>query len=309
MPTSEYIATIRSRIGTDLLLLPGATAVIRDRDRFMLARHRHSGLWSLMGGAVEPGEEPAEALHREVGEETGALVRIRGIVGVYGGEPLMVTYPNGDRVGYVTTAFDCELLSDAVADQDELLEVGWFSREEIATLARRDWIDRVITDASERPRFSVVRPATAGDAEAIARVHAQSWRETYGRFVDDPDTNPWFGVERRIDMWSTTLRDADAPVMVAIADGEIIGFAAAKSTPEPEAVRPEELTMLYVVAAAHGTGAGQALLDAVLTDRPASLWVAADNPRAEAFYRRNRFRPDGAESAFGPIPRTVRMVR
>jgi len=309
MPASDYTAAIRSRIGTDLLLLPGVTAVIRDGERFLLARHRHSGLWSLIGGAVEPGEEPAEALHREVGEETGGRVRIRGVVGVYGGEPMMVTYPNGDRVGYVTTAYDCELLSDAVADQDELLEVRWFSREEIASLARRDWIDRVIADVPARRRFPHIRPATSTDAEAIARVHARSWRETYGKFVDDPETNPWFGVERRIDMWSATLREAAAPVMVAVIDGELVGFASAQRVPEPDAVRVEELTTLYVVSSAQGTGAGQSLLDAVLEDRPASLWVAADNPRAEAFYRRNGFRPDGAESAFGPIPRTVRMVR
>ncbi|WP_153004372.1 NUDIX hydrolase, partial [Microbacterium testaceum] len=248
MPTSDYIAAIRSRIGSDLLLLPGVTAVIRDRDRFLLARHRHSGLWSLIGGAVEPGEEPDQALHREVGEETGALVRIRGIVGVYGGESMMVTYPNGDKVGYVTTAYDCELRSDAVADQDELIEVGWFSRDEIKTLARRDWIDRVIADVPARRRLSVIRSAVPTDAEQIARVHARSWRETYGKFVDDPDTNPWFGVERRIEMWRTTLRAADSPVMVALRDGEIIGFASAQRTAEPPAVRPEELTALYVVA-------------------------------------------------------------
>ncbi|GLJ59920.1 NUDIX hydrolase [Microbacterium barkeri] len=147
MPMSDYVASIRSRIGTDLLLLPGVTAVIRDDDRFLLARHRHSGLWSLIGGGVEPGEEPAAALLREVLEETGARVRVRGIVGVYGGEPMMVTYPNGDQVGYVTTAFDCELLSAATPDLEELLELGWFPRDAIPSLPRRDWIDRVIADA------------------------------------------------------------------------------------------------------------------------------------------------------------------
>ncbi|MCI1018372.1 NUDIX domain-containing protein [Microbacterium sp. C5A9] len=147
MPLSDYVASMRSRIGTDLLLLPGVTAVIRDDERFLLARHRHSGLWSLIGGAVEPGEEPAEALHREVSEETGARVRIRGIIGVYGGQAMMATYPNGDQVGYVTTAYDCELLTDAAPDLDELLELGWFSRDAITALPRRDWIDRVIDDA------------------------------------------------------------------------------------------------------------------------------------------------------------------
>ena len=146
---SDYVASLRSRIGTDFLLLPGVTAVIRDGQNFLLARHRHSGLWSLIGGGVEPGEEPAESLAREVLEETGARVRIRGIVGVYAGEPMMVTYPNGDKVGYVTTAYDCEFTSDAAADGDELLEIAWFPRDAIPALPRRDWIDRVIGDVRD----------------------------------------------------------------------------------------------------------------------------------------------------------------
>lgn len=148
MPMSEYVQVIRSRIGNDFLLLPGVTAVIRDGERFLLARHAHSGLWSLIGGGIEPGEEPADALVREVFEETGADVRVTGIIGAYGGDPMMVEYPNGDRVGYVTIAYECELLTPAVADLEELLEVGWFERHSIAELPRRDWIDRVIADAA-----------------------------------------------------------------------------------------------------------------------------------------------------------------
>lgn len=154
-----------------------------------------------------------------------------------------------------------------------------------------------------------IRAARPEDAEGIAVVHATSWRETYGRFVDDPDTSPWFDVERRVGMWRQNLAE-DTFVTVVAADGdEIVGFAAVQRTPEPEAVRDEELTMLYVLADRHGSGAGQGLLEAVLGDRPASLWVADDNPRARAFYTRNGFVADGASSAFGPIPRTVRLVR
>lgn len=151
MAQSEYVTSIRSRIGNDFLLLPGVTAVIRQDDRFLLARHAHSGSWSLIGGAVEPGEEPADALHREVLEETGGSVHIRGILGAYGGHAMMVTYPNGDRVGYITTAYDCELLGDAVADGEELRELGWFDRDAIRGLDRRTWIDRVIADVG-RPQ-------------------------------------------------------------------------------------------------------------------------------------------------------------
>ena len=144
---SEYVESIRSRIGNDFLMLPGVTAVIRDGEQFLLARHAHSGLWSLIGGGVEPGEEPGDAVVREVLEETGGHIRLTGIIGAYGGEPMMVQYPNGDRVGYVTTAYQCELLSEAAPDREEILELGWFPRDQIKSLPRRAWIDRVIDDA------------------------------------------------------------------------------------------------------------------------------------------------------------------
>ncbi|MFF2053365.1 NUDIX domain-containing protein [Leifsonia sp. NPDC058194] len=146
MPMSEYVQSIRSRIGNDFLLLPGVTAVIRDGDRLLLARHAISERWSLIGGGIEPGEEPADALVREVREETGAEIRITGLIGAYGGEQMEGEYPNGDRVGYVTIAYECELLSPAAPDMEELVELGWFERERIATLDRREWIDRVIAD-------------------------------------------------------------------------------------------------------------------------------------------------------------------
>lgn len=154
-----------------------------------------------------------------------------------------------------------------------------------------------------------IRPARAEDAEGIAFVHATSWRETYGRFVEDPDASRWFAVEPRIGMWRSNLAEDVFSTMVAVAGERIVGFAAVQETTNADAVRPEELTMLYVLADVHGSGAGQGLLDAVLAARPASLWVAADNPRAHAFYRRNGFRPDGARSSFGPMKDTVRLVR
>ncbi|MFJ6533513.1 NUDIX domain-containing protein [Microbacterium sp. NPDC091662] len=60
MPLSDYVRSIRVRIGHDLLLLPGVTAVIREGDRFLLARTAGSEEWGLIGGGVEPGEDPDE---------------------------------------------------------------------------------------------------------------------------------------------------------------------------------------------------------------------------------------------------------
>lgn len=147
MPASDYVASMRSRIGHDLLLLPAVTAVIRDGERFLLARSAQNGPWSFIGGAVEPFEDPVEAVVREVREETGAGVRIGRTVGAYGGAELTVEYPNGDRVGYVTTAYACELLDEPEPDREEIVELGWFTREEIRGLDHERWIDRVLNDA------------------------------------------------------------------------------------------------------------------------------------------------------------------
>ena len=67
--------------------------------------------------------------------------------------------------------------------------------------------------------------------------------------------------------------------------------------------------MLYVLAADHGTGAGRALLEAVI-DRAesAALWVADPNPRAQAFYRKHGFVADGTAQVDGGV-REIRMVR
>ena len=104
-------------------------------------------------------------------------------------------------------------------------------------------VDRYGQDMGERDSaIAVIRPASINDAASIARVHATSWRETYGRFVDDPDTNPWFDVDRRVSMWSSNLEDQTFSTVVAAAEAGMIGFAAVQTTADgPESVRPEEL--------------------------------------------------------------------
>ncbi|MCZ2819303.1 GNAT family N-acetyltransferase [Modestobacter sp. VKM Ac-2977] len=140
----------------------------------------------------------------------------------------------------------------------------------------------------------VVRPAIPADAAGIGSCHLTCWRETYGELLStaffaarDPD--------RFAANWARLLADPDqSPVVVAVVDGEVAGFAQAAPSRDEPPVRAEELTTLYLRVAQHGSGLGQALLGAVLGSRPASLWVAEENPRARRFYARNGFRPDGA---------------
>jgi len=108
-----------------------------------------------------------------------------------------------------------------------------------------------------------------------------------------------------------TVRPArveDAGAM-AERDGAVIGVAMAGPPDPPEPGWSVHLYVLYVLAADHGSGAGAALLDAVLgPHESAALWVADPNPRAHAFYRKQGFVPDGAMQVDDGV-REIRMVR
>lgn len=144
-----------------------------------------------------------------------------------------------------------------------------------------------------------LRLATPSDAGRCAEVGYTAWLETYSRLLP---ASFWTTttLESRTRQWTQWL-DAGVPVTVAEHGGAIVGYAIAGPSIAAggyDAVRERQLYALYVLGAHHGTGIGQALLDAVLPPgTPAQLWVAEDNPRARAFYARNGFAPDGAAFA------------
>src|SRR5437868_4217600 len=101
MPISAYLAALRRHVGHDLIVMPAACALVRGAaGRVLIQRRADSGVWELPGGAIDPGEAPAQALVREIFEETGLVVRPRRLLGVLGGEALRLRYPNGDVTEY-----------------------------------------------------------------------------------------------------------------------------------------------------------------------------------------------------------------
>ncbi|MGD9985170.1 N-acetyltransferase family protein [Pseudonocardia sp.] len=161
-----------------------------------------------------------------------------------------------------------------------------------------------------------VRPARVDDVDGIARVTVRSWRETYSGILADHH----FGddaLERRRRQWTQFFATDPLParLVVATADGQVVGFACAGDATAAEqgfpAARPLHLYAIYLLAAHHGGGLGQTLLDEVLDGDPAQLWVLRDNDRAIAFYARNGFAPDGVEftDPDDPAMVEVRMVR
>jgi GNAT superfamily N-acetyltransferase len=154
---------------------------------------------------------------------------------------------------------------------------------------------------------AVIRRAQVADAPGIARVHWESHQTTYvlpGRVARDR-VEAWT-MRIRISSWTANLAIANdvypvpegfhrMEIWVAEVDDEVVGWANTSRGRDDDHPRDLELEGLYVLERHHGTGVGQALLDAAIGERPAYLWVLADNPRAQAFYRRNGFEPDGTE--------------
>ncbi len=126
MPIPEFVAALRARVGTTLLWLPGVTAVTFDaEERVLLVRRADNDRWALVSGIVEPGEEPARALVREVAEETGVVVDVVALA--YADVTPEVTYPNGDRAQYLDLTFLCRHAGGtAVVADEESTDVGWF---------------------------------------------------------------------------------------------------------------------------------------------------------------------------------------
>ena len=157
-----------------------------------------------------------------------------------------------------------------------------------------------------------VRDAVDHDVPWMARLHVESWRETYrGLMADAVLDDPEF-VSRRQRFWTAALSDpryAANRIAVAERDGSLIGIAMAGPVIEPDVQWSAQLYVLYTYAAFHGLGAGAALLDAVIEPATtAGLWVADPNPRAQTFYRKHDFLPDGTDKVEDGV-REIRMVR
>ena len=162
-----------------------------------------------------------------------------------------------------------------------------------------------------------IRPAAAQDAAAVARVHQQSWQETYSglmpaaflaRMTDEAMR------QRREASWRQTIIAGDDVVFVAEQGGQVVAFASA-GPPRDHPGYGAELFTLYAVRGVQGQGTGRSLLRATVQAvaergaRNLALWVLDVNP-TRGWYARQGAREAGekVEVIAGGELREVRMV-
>lgn len=147
------------RIGRTAQIKLGCAAIIPDETgaKILLTRRTDNGRWCLPGGAMDPGETLEECCVREVREETGLVVRVVRLIGIYSTPHRITYYADGNRWQTVSANFLAEIIGGTLGLSNETTEVGFFSPVDMTVL---DIID---------PHLERVQDFLAGQAAAFFR--------------------------------------------------------------------------------------------------------------------------------------------
>ena len=118
-------------------------AVIKDdQGRLLLIKRGHSpgaGLWSLPGGRIEPGETDAEALVREMREETGLAVQAGPLLG-----SVRRPAPGGNVLDI--RDYGATITGGTLRAGDDAAEARWVAPGDLAGLPITEGLVEALTD-------------------------------------------------------------------------------------------------------------------------------------------------------------------
>jgi 8-oxo-dGTP diphosphatase len=122
--------------------IPCVGAVVKDgQGRLLLIKRGHepsAGLWSLPGGRIEPGETDAEALVREMLEETGLKVAPGRLLG-------SVKRPGLDGDVIDIRDYAATVISGTLRAGDDAADAMWASVADLGSLAVTDGLIEALT--------------------------------------------------------------------------------------------------------------------------------------------------------------------
>lgn len=133
-------------------LLPSVNCVVEnDAGEILLIERSDNGNWSLPGGTMDLGESIAEAAVRETLEETGVLVEVGGLVGIYTSPRHLVHYTSNDEVRQeFSVVFSGRPRSGEPTPSDESSQVRWIAPDAVGQLRMHDSMRQRLAHYFER---------------------------------------------------------------------------------------------------------------------------------------------------------------
>lgn len=131
---------------------------------------------------------------------------------------------------------------------------------------------------------------------AVARVHVSSWQAAYRGLIAQGYLD---GLRPEDRAARYTFGEAGPKTLLAVEDGNVLGFASYGTARGDDCMGFGELYALYADPSAWDRGVGRALIAEARAGLRAEgfdgaiLWVLTGNERAERFYRRDRWVDDG----------------
>jgi len=142
----EHERRLRAKIGHMRVLAPAVGVVVRDEaGRILVQRRADNGLWALPAGAMDPLETPADAARRETWEETGVLIDVKRITGIYGGPHYHFTYiSSGDHAALLSIVLEgVPVGGTPTPDGHESTEVAYLPPDEVLAVVSDKWVRRL----------------------------------------------------------------------------------------------------------------------------------------------------------------------
>jgi ADP-ribose pyrophosphatase YjhB (NUDIX family) len=113
-------------------IVPSVCAVISDDTGAILMVHRtDNDLWALPGGGIDIGESAAEAVVREVIEETGLRTKADRLTGIYTNPRHVIAYDDGEVRQQFALCFAATVLGGELHTSSETSEVRFIPEVEL----------------------------------------------------------------------------------------------------------------------------------------------------------------------------------
>lgn len=111
-------------------IIAAASAIVTNSEnQILLHRRRDNNSWSLLGGAMEYGENIERTVIREVKEESGLEVRVEKLIGIYSDPNHIIEYSNGEIRQQFSICFHCILESGEISVSNESYEVRFLKKK------------------------------------------------------------------------------------------------------------------------------------------------------------------------------------